>query len=936
MDKILVIVESPGKIKKLQTILGNKYLVMASVGHIIDLDPKKMSIDIEHDFKPEYKIINGSNNKSSNKEQVVKDLKKAAKNASDILLAADEDREGEMIAWSVAYVLGLDMKTAKRITFNSITKTELDKAIKEPRKIDMNLVDAQKSRRILDRIIGFEISPILWKSIGASLSAGRVQSVVTRLLIDKENEIKDFFVNGDSNYFKLNGCFYLDKDIKLNSELYEKKQKNNAKNKDNKDKISYTKAKLNTESETRNLMKLLMKSKYEVKDIIEKDSIKNPSPPFTTSTLVQEASYKLGFTVKRTNSSAQKLYEAGYITYMRTDSVNLSTEALENIKKFVVSKYGKDYHRYLNYEAKTKNTQEAHEACRPTDVFVENINIGSKDKIGNDEVRLYNLIWKRTVASQMQPAKIKLTDIVIDANKVSDYCFISQLSNIVFQGFLVVYNLKNIINKDNNDNNDENNDINEENIISIKTPSIGTVLDVDNIKAQQEYQKPPTRFNEASLVNKLDPKNLNIGRPSTYGTIINTIQERGYVKLDDIQGIEKDSLIMCWDGGNKLKENINKIIIGKENNKLIPTSLGIIVTNFLIKYFNDIVDYKFTASMENSLDEIAEGKKIWTTVLHKFYDAFHPTVKKLLDSNETFKSESTRVLGIHPQLGHEIVATIARYGAVVKMCSSKSNCIYAPIKEPYTKDTITLEQALKLLEYPKNIGKYDKMMVTLNKGKHGLYLKWANVKASLENLNDNIKIKDPENITIDEAINVIKDKRKNILWEIIDNKIIYTILSGPYGFYININNSAKKTKNKPIRIPLKNIDEKDIKDLTFDKVKELIKTGLENKSNRYKKKNKTTKTNDNKIDTEVKKTKNIKIKNDETNTKDTKIKVVKINTKDKKIKDDQTDIKNKKTKDEQTDIKNKKIKDIETDIKNKKTKDIEKIKVKVSNKKDIK
>ena len=856
--KILVIVESPGKIKKLQAILGDKYIVMASKGHILDLHPKKMSINIENKFEPEYYIMGSfetdkSKKRFLDKTEIVNELKKVAKKASDVLLAADEDREGEMIAWSVAKELNLDVKKAKRIAFNSITKIELEKAIKNPRTIDMDLVDAQKSRRILDRLIGFEISPILWKSIGASLSAGRVQSVVVRLLIDKENEIKEFLQKENTSYFKFNGLFEVSKNKKLNSTLYEKKAKKTAKistkttkakskktetEHEEKSDIKFEKAKIENESTARTLMKSLMKSEFTIKDIIEKDSLRQPSPPFTTSTLVQEAARKIGFTVKRTNSAAQKLYEAGYITYMRTDSVNLSSEALENIKKFILEKYGKEYHRGLNYEAKSKNTQEAHEACRPTDVFVENVKEGGKE-IGSDESKLYNLIWKRSVASQMQPAKIKLTDIIIDPSKVAEYSFMSQISNIDFPGFLLVYNVKNLEKESNGegeDNGDDNKEIDEDTIVDIKLPKIGTKLDVDNITGEQEYQKPQSRYNEASLVNKLDPKNLNIGRPSTYGAIINTIQERNYVIMSNIEGIEKDSILMEWNGGDKMKESVNKVVIGKENNKLIPTSLGMLVTDFLIKNFNQIVDYKFTAKMEELLDKIAEGKKVWYTVLQEFYDTFHPIVKTLLESKSTVKSDMTRVIGNHPTLGHEIVATIARFGAVIKMCTTKTKCIYAPIKEPLTKDTITLEQALKLLEYPKELGKHDGMQISLNKGKHGLYLKWGDVKASIEGLPEEIIIKDKENITFDEAVQVIKNKRKNVLWEKNDAKVMYTILKGPYGNYIDINDTSKKIKKKSLKVPLKDIEDDKIKDLTLEKVKELIKIGMETKSNRFKKK----------------------------------------------------------------------------------------------------
>ncbi len=833
MGKTLVIVESPGKIKKLQSILGDDYIVMASIGHILDLHPKQMSVDLKNNFEPSYYIMGSiGGSKIKDKTDTVNDLKRAAKKADEILLAADEDREGEMIAWSVANVLKLNTKNAKRITFNSITKTELEKAIKNPRTIDMNLVDAQKSRRILDRIIGFEISPILWKSIGASLSAGRVQSVVTRLLIDKENEIKTFMDKGDSNYFKFNGTFAVTKNKLLNSVLYEKIKKKKT------EEVKLEKAKLETEKNARDLMALFMKSEFAISNIIEKDSIRQPSPPFTTSTLVQESSRKLGFSVKRTNAAAQKLYEAGYITYMRTDSVNLSAEALDNISKFVTKKYGKEYYRFLNYESKSKNTQEAHEACRPTDVNTEFIKVGSKEKIGTDEVRLYDLIWKRTVASQMQPAKIKVTDIHIEGNKAKDYSFISQINTIDFPGFLIVYNLKN---QDKDDKNDDEEELDEDTIIDIKVPKVGTKLAVNNITSIQEYQKPPLRYSEATLVNKLDPKNLNIGRPSTYGAIITTIQDRGYVTMGNVDGKEKDSLVISWNGISKLNETKNKIVIGKENNKLIPTNLGILVTEFLIKNFSDIVDYKFTASMEDSLDKIAEGDKTWTKVLDAFYKKFHPTVETLLESKSTVKSDMTRVLGTHPELGHEISATIARFGPVIKMATSKSKAIYAPIKEPLTRDTITLDQALKLLEYPKDLGKHEGLLVSVNKGKFGLYLKWGDVKAPLENLPEELKIKDKENVTLEEAISVLKNKRKNVFWEHLEGKTRYSILDGQYGKYINVVDTSKKVKSKPLRVTVKSLSDEEIKKLTFDKVQELIKLGLESKANRYKKKDKTVK-----------------------------------------------------------------------------------------------
>jgi DNA topoisomerase-1 len=870
MGKTLVIVESPGKIKKLQSILGDDYIVMASIGHILDLHPKQMSVDLKNNFEPTYYIMGsvGGGTKIKDKTDTVNELKRAAKKADEILLAADEDREGEMIAWSVANVLKLNIKNAKRITFISITKSALEEAIKNPRTIDMNLVNAQKSRRILDRIIGFEISPILWKSIGASLSAGRVQSVITRLLIDKENEIKAFIDKGDTNYFKFNGNFEVAKNKLLNSSLYEKIKKKKG------EEIKLEKAKVDTDKNAKKLMDLFVKSEFSITNITEKDSTRNPSPPFTTSTLVQEASRKLGFTVKRTNAAAQKLYEAGYITYMRTDSVNLSKEALDNIGKFVTKKYGKEYYRLVNYEGKTKNTQEAHEACRPTDANVEFIKVGSKDKIGNDEVKLYELIWKRTIASQMQPAKIKVTDIYIEGNKVKDYTFISQINTIDFPGFLIVYNLKN---QDKNEKDDE--ELDEDTIVDIKVPKVGTKLSVNNITSIQEYQKPPMRYSEATLVNKIDPKNLNIGRPSTYGALITTIQDRGYVTLGDVEGKEKDCLILNWNGKDKVTETVNKIVIGKENNRLIPTNLGIVVTEFLIKNFPDIVDYKFTASMEDSLDKIAEGEQVWNKVLDKFYNKFHPVVEKLLESKSTIKSDMTRVLGTHPELGHEISATIARFGPVIKMATGKTTAIYAPIKEPLTRDTITLEQALKLLEYPKDLGKHEGLHVTVNKGKFGLYLKWGDIKAPLENLPEELKIKDKENVTLEEAISVLKNKRKNVFWEHLEGKVRYSILDGQYGKYLNVVDTAKKGKNKPLRVTVKNLTEDEIKKLTFEKVQELIKLGLENKANRYKKKEKTMeKPSDDKE-------KKIKISNEKTIEKPSEEKkVTKKNSEEKKVK----------------------------------------------------
>jgi len=826
MTKILVIVESPGKVKKIQAILGDKYIVMASVGHIIDLDSKKLSIDVNNNFEPEYNVL-------PDKGKVVAELKKAYKKSDDVLLATDEDREGEMIAWSLAYVLG--NKNSKRIVFNSITKDELLKAVKSPREIDNNLVDAQKARRVLDRIVGYEISPILWKSIGASLSAGRVQSVVVRLIMDRETEIKEFFQNESQSYFKFDGKF---KDAKkkdfwtvLNKES-NKKTKNEKTDNDDEDKEDVEmeekkleekgklrkgqKAKIENADDARGKLKLMMKSTYKIAGIGQRESLRYPSPPFTTSTLQQESARKLGMTVKRTMTAAQKLYEGGYITYMRTDSVNLSEEALKKIEKFVVSEYGKNYHRKVNYKAKTKNTQEAHEAVRPSDMDVKSDSL--EGKLSNDEVRLYSLIWKRAVASQMAPAMFDVMTIQIDISKLDDHYFSTQIENLKFPGFLKVYNIQ----PETPENEDE-----KEETWDIAIPKVGSKVDVASIIGTEEYEKPPSRYNEASLVNKLDPKNLNIGRPSTYATIINKIQERGYVRVEDIEGIKKEANIISWNGGKDIEEETKDIILGKETGKMVPTPIGTIVTNFLIKTFPDIMEYKFTSKMEDELDEVAEGSTKWYKVMDTFYKKFHPIVEKLIEKNaknkESLLDENARVIGKHPKTKQEIVATIKRYGPVVAMCDEKKKCVYAPIKPPLTVENITLDDALKLFEYPKNLGKHEGKDVMLYKGKYGLYIKYGDISINL-----NGKEFNEDEDGIEKIIEYINQAKEKYLWEGKDGKTSYTIMDGKYGRFITVKDTASKMiKKKPLFIKLP--EDVKIEELTLDKVKEIVAKGKETK-----------------------------------------------------------------------------------------------------------
>ena len=830
----LVIVESPNKIKKIQSILGSDYQVMASVGHIMDLDSGSMSVDIKNNFEPTYSI-------NKDKVDVVKKLKSAVKEADTILLATDGDREGEMIAWSLAETLKL--KNPKRIVFYAITKKDLDDAIKNPRQINYDLVQAQQSRRILDRIVGYEISPTLWRSIKASLSAGRVQSVVVKLILDKENEIKNFFDKDENTYFKFYGTF-LDnnntpfKTIMNNNILTKKSKKNiNLTDSDNSSiSVSDTDetenisndslddnskiAKIKGKDNAHKIMTLLTKSKFSIDKIDKKISIRNPSPPFTTSTLQQEAGRKLGFAIKRTDNAAQKLHHAGYITYIRTDSVSLSEEALKNIKSYVNDTYGKEYYRKMQYKSKNNNTQEAHEAIRPTDVFMESVESQNKHGLGNDEIRLYSLIWKRTVASQMSPAKFNQKLVVINIDKLKEYNFSTLVEKVAFNGFLAVYNINNIENDDNNDDNENNMELYD------SIPDIGKNIKVNNLCGSQDYDRPAVRYTEATLVKILDPSQLNIGRPATYSSIINKIQDRGYVEKKNIDGVKKEIISWSWSPKDDIiDEKKGELCIGKETNKLVITSTGKLVTDFLIKYFPEIMEYKFTADMENKLDEIAEGKLNWTKMLNDFYSKFHPYVERLIDQKVDIIDENTRILGNHPEFGVQIMATIGQHGPMLKMADPnyKSKAIYAPIKKPLTLENITLTEALKLLEYPKNLGKYKRSHVILAKGQYGFYLKCGDN-------NYQIKEDNPEELTLEMAIEIIEngnkekeDKIKNNLWNGKDEKYIYAVKEGQYGKYIQVDPLIKpksKTQKKPLFIKFpKNVT---IEELNLEKIKDIV------------------------------------------------------------------------------------------------------------------
>ena len=775
----MVVVESRGKINKIQSILGNKYVVIASDGHIFNLDKKK-SVDVNNDFQPYY--ISDDRQK-----RAITNIKNTYAKSSDVLLAADEDREGEMIAWSIANVLKL--KSPKRIVFNSITKSEILNAVKNVKTIDQNMVDAQKARRIIDRLVGWEISPLLFKNFKyGKLSAGRVQSVVTRLIIDKEDEIKKFITEPHDVIFKTKGNFITKDNDNLDAQLYDIKTTIDGMYKGNVSEI-------NTKNDVIELLEKCKKSQFIVENIYKKESMRNPPPPFTTSTLQQEASKKLHFTGTKTMKIAQTLYEAGLITYMRTDSVNICDEALNNIEKYIVQNYGNKFYKLNKYEHKKKNTQEAHEAIRPTDVFVTDIKSKS-DKISIDDIKLYTLIWKRTVASQMESAIYDNTVIQISISDELKRYFETTIENLVFEGYLKVYEV----------------DAKNEEIINIKK---GDPVACKYIVSNERFENPPSRYNESSLIGKMDPKNLGIGRPSTYSTIINKIVEKKYVDVVDLPGDVKKStkLTLSFDN-NDIDEIMEDMIIGAENKKFVPTEIGLKINDFLVKHFDNIMDYHFTSKMEKELDHIALGKKQWLSVLNNFYTEFHPRVSKLIEKPiDNIK----KIIGKHPVHNVDIIAfEEGVYGPYIIINISKSKNLSAPIKPPLTYNTITLDDAIKLLEYPKNIGKYKNGNILLKKGEHSFYIEYVKNKISISD-------SEAENITLELAIDkIVKsiDYKKNGLANFSSDTFKYTILQNSItkGKYINVQSLTDVNKKYTVTLP----EDIDIANLTLEKVKEIV------------------------------------------------------------------------------------------------------------------
>ena len=728
MAKNLVIVESPAKAKTIEKFLGSDYKVMSSYGHIADLPDKELGVDVAHGFKPQYLV-------AADKRNLVKALKEEVKKADTVWLASDEDREGEAIAWHLSEELKLSQEKTKRIVFNSITKSAIEHAIKNPRGIDYNLVNAQQARRVLDRLVGYELSPVLWKKIRKGLSAGRVQSVSVRLIVEREREIQDF--QSEVSY-KITAEF-LTKEGKLIK--------------------TYTHKSFPTQEAAKAFLEKNIGATFSVGSLETKPAKKSPAPPFTTSTLQQEAARKLHFSVSKTMQLAQRLYESGLITYMRTDSVNLSPEALSAAKQEIVKSYGEAYSKTRQYTSHSKGAQEAHEAIRPTDMAAHTVRAEA------DQVRLYELIWKRTIASQMSDASLERTQVKVNASTHTEP-FIGSGEVIVFDGFLKVY----LEGKDDEEEEDEG---------MLPAMKVGESLTSKHITATQRFTRPPFRYTEASLVKKLEE--LGIGRPSTYAATISTIQNRGYVERSSLEGESRPYLQLSLIK-NEIKEK--KLIenVGADKGKLIPTDIGMIVNDFLITHFATIVDYNFTAKVEEEFDDIASGKEDWAKMVGRFYDTFHPTVAHV--EQNAVRETGERILGTDPATGKPVSVRLGRYGAMVQIgtVEDEEKPRFASLLPHQTIDSITFEEAMKLFELPRKLGVYQGKEVESNIGRFGPYIRFGDAFISLD------KSLDVFSITFDEAKEVIDQKQKaDAPISVYDGKEV-TKGTGRFGPFIKWNN----------------------------------------------------------------------------------------------------------------------------------------------------
>lgn len=744
MQKNLVIVESPAKAKTIEKFLGKDYKVLSSYGHIRDLKTKQFSIDIEHNYAPQYEI-------PADKKKLVSELKAESKAAEMVWLASDEDREGEAISWHLYEVLGLKPENTRRIVFHEITKTAILHAIETPRSIDMNLVNAQQARRVLDRIVGFQLSPILWRKVKPALSAGRVQSVAVRLIVEREREIQDFVSEAA---YRVTANFILpDGKTILKAELNRR---------------------LKTKEEAQAFLKACQQATFTIDDISKKPVRKSPAPPFTTSTLQQEAARKLGYSVSQTMMIAQRLYESGFITYMRTDSFNLSDLALGTAKEAILESYGEKYYKFRQYHTKSKGAQEAHEAIRPTYIAKAEIDGTAQER------KLYDLIRKRTIACQMADAELERTTISVDISGVKEK-FVATGEVVVFDGFLQVYH----------ESTDDDQEKEQGNTL-LPVVHLQDALQLKEATATERFTQRPARYTEATLVRRLEE--LGIGRPSTYAPTIQTIQNREYVIKGDKEGTERAYSILTLNKKG-IQESSKTEMVGADRNKLMPTDIGIVVNDFLMEYFQLVMDYNFTAKVEKEFDAIAEGEENWTKVIDNFYQAFHPVVEQTA-AIRTEHKVGERQLGIDPKSGKPVFVKIGRFGPVAQIGESNPDKDnekpqFATLLKGQSIETITLEEALKLFELPRTVGEYEGKVVVAAIGRFGPFIRHDGKFVSIP------KDKNPISITLDEAIELIQQKRakdENRFIKKFEEEPELEILNGRYGPYI-----AYKGKN--YRIP---------------------------------------------------------------------------------------------------------------------------------------
>ena len=736
MAKNLVIVESPAKAKTIEKFLGKDFEVLSSYGHIRDLKKKDFSVDIEHNYKPIYEI-------PADKKKLVETLKQEADKADMVWLASDEDREGEAIAWHLFEVLKLKPEKTKRIVFHEITKDAILHAIENPRDIDLNRVDAQQARRVLDRIVGFELSPVLWKKVKPALSAGRVQSVAVRLIVEREREISAFKPEAA---YRVIGEFLLPGGELLKAELSQR---------------------LKTEDEAKALLEACKTARFSIGDVTVKPAKKSPAAPFTTSTLQQEAARKLGFSVAQTMLVAQRLYEAGHITYMRTDSVNLSSLAINTTKDEIVKTLGERYLHIRNYHTHTKGAQEAHEAIRPTYISHHEINASSQEK------RLYELIWKRTIASQMSDAELEKTTATIAVSGRKEH-FVAVGEVLKFDGFLKVY-MESTDDEGDTEGNDK----------MLPALAKGDVLALSSVTATERFSQAPARYTEASLVRKLEE--LGIGRPSTYAPTISTIQQREYVEKGDRKGTERKYRMLTLHDG-KIESGEKTELTGADKGKLLPTDIGVVVNDFLMEYFPDILNYNFTANVEQQFDDIAEGKTVWNDEIDHFYKLFHPVVESALALRLEHKV-GERVLGTDPKSGRPVSVKIGRFGPLVQIGTPEDaeKPLFASLLKGQSMSTITLEEALKLFDLPRTLGDFEGKTVVVGIGRFGPYIRHDGKYVSLP------KEFTPQGVSLEDAIMLIQQKREQESQRLIkkfDEDDELELLNGRFGPYI-----AYKKKN---------------------------------------------------------------------------------------------------------------------------------------------